>query len=523
MPTWVAALAFLAANLGAQEVIGMCASGAKYGLITAHFNWAGAAPAMLFVGVFMAPFPYGSRARSVPECLKLRFDEKPRAFNAVAFAALTVVRSGISMYAVGLLFQLVLGGSFTASILLSAVTVLLYTLLGRLSSAIYNEVLQVFRIVIGLSPLAFLAVERAGGWEAMAPRLLEVMTHTRQYRGEASANPTGVEIFGQRAGLASVLSFSYWWTDFLVILRVMAARSMEAARRVPLLAAFLKMIMPWVVIPPGIAAPALNQVDPGFQLPMKGASANDDQTLTTLKARFYPPGLLALGVTALFASFMSGMAGQVTAFNTVFTDDLYQGYLQRDASDAHYRSAARSTSVWGIGLSIATAYLAQQFNNLMDFLQPLFGFVNAPLFATFLIGMFWKRATGDGAFWGLLLGTLSAALTHGLNVAEGKGGWLAVVHQFPSTMAQNFWIAVFAWTACFLVTMGVSWMTTPKSPAELNSLVFGLTLRSPEDSSPAYLRPAPWALAVLAVLTLLKVLCWWPQWFASLQPPAAST
>ncbi len=507
MPTWVASLAFLAANLGAQEVIGMCASGAKYGIMTAHFYWAGAVPAMLFVGVFMMPFYYGSRARSVPEYLKLRFDEKTRGLNAITFAAMTVFSSGISMYAVGLLFQLVLGWSFTASVMLSAVIVLVYTLLGGLSSAIYNEVLQFFLIVAGFSPLAYMAVERAGGWQGVAARLPDVLTHTWKYTGDAAANPMGVEIFGLVAGLAFVLSFGYWCTDFLVVQRAMAARSMDAARRVPVLAAFPKMVMPFIVIVPGIAALALTQID-GVPLPMKGSTPDYDQTLTTLMARFYPPGLMGLGVTALFASFMSGMAGNVTAFNTVFTYDIYQGYIRRNASDAHYLTVARWTTVWGIGLSVATAYLAQQFNNIMDFLQLVFGFVNAPLFATFLLGMFWKRTTGHGAFWGLLSGTIGAALTHGLTVAEGKGGWITTITTFPSTMAQNFWIAIFAWSACFSITILVSLFTRPKPDSELTSLVYGLTTIPHDGQSPAYLRPVPLALVVLAALTLLNLLFW---------------
>src|SRR5882724_9929474 len=257
VPVWITSLAFLAANLGAQEVIGMTASGAKYGIMTAHFYWIGAVPAMIFVGVFMMPFYYGSRARSVPEYLKLRFDEKTRTLNAVTFAVMTVFSSGISMYALGLLLQLVLGWSFTASVLMSAAIVLAYTLLGGLTSAIYNEVLQFFLIVLGFAPLAILSLIRAGGWEAMASRLPAVMTHSWQYMGHASQNPMGVEVFGLATGLGFVLSFGYWCTDFLVVQRAMAAESMSAARRTPVLAAFPKMMMPFIVIVPGIVALAL--------------------------------------------------------------------------------------------------------------------------------------------------------------------------------------------------------------------------------------------------------------------------
>ncbi len=510
VPVWITSLAFIAANLGAQEVIGMCASGAKYGIMTAHFYWIGAVPAMLFVGVFMMPFYYGSRARSVPEYLKLRFDEKTRALNACSFAVMTVFSSGISMYALGLLFQLVLGWSFTASVLLSAAIVLVYTFLGGLTSAIYNEVLQFFLIVLGFAPLAIMSVLKAGGWRGMSQRLPPVMTHAWSYLKEPSQNPMGVEIFGLVAGLGFVLSFGYWCTDFLVVQRAMAADSMSAARRTPLIAAFPKMIMPFIVIVPGIAALALSKMALGYALPLKPDGGPDyDQTMTTLMAQFYPSGMLGLGLTALMASFMSGMAGNVTAFNTVWTYDLYQGYIRKRAPDSHYLMVGRFTTVVGVGLSVGTAYLASHFNNIMDFLQLVFGFVNAPLFATFLLGMFWKRATGHGAFTGLLAGTLAAAATHGLTLAENKGGWLGtVVHSFPSTMAQNFWIAIFAWSTCLVVTILVSLLSQPKREAELRNLVYGLTDIPQDADLPWYKRPLPLAAVVIVALVILNFLFW---------------
>ncbi len=506
VPLWITSLAFLAANLGAQEVVGMAASGAKYGIMTAHFYWVGAVPAMLFVGVFMMPFYYGSRARSVPEYLKLRFDEKTRGLNAIAFAIMTLFSSGISMYALGRMFQLVLGWSFDASVILSAIIVLVYTYLGGLRSAIYNEVLQFFLIVVGFSPLAILAVRQAGGWTGFQQRLEPVMTHTWKYVGDATQNPMGVEAFGLIAGLGFVLSFGYWCTDFLVVQRAMAAENMSDARRTPLLAAFPKMVMPFIVIVPGIAAIALTKMGGGYSLPVKGAGYDYDQALTTLMAQFYPSGMLGVGLTALMASFMSGMAGNVTAFNTVFTYDIYQSYIHPNATDKHYLTVGRITTIVGIVLSIATAYLATQFNNIMDFLQLVFGFVNAPLFATFLLGMFWKRTTGHGAFLGLLLGTGAAFITYGFTFAENKGGWIAHLHSFPSTMAQNFWIAIAAWTTCFLVTIIVSLATSPKSDNDLRGLVYGLT-EIPHDTGVSwYRKPVPLALVVCAVLIILNLL-----------------
>ena len=516
VPVWITSLAFIAANLGAQEVIGMCASGAKYGIMTAHFYWIGAVPAMLFVGVFMMPFYYGSRARSVPEYLKLRFDEKTRALNAATFAVMTVFSSGISMYALGLLFQLVLGWSFTASVLLSAAIVLIYTFLGGLTSAIYNEVLQFFLIVLGFAPLAIMSVLKAGGWRGMSARLPPVMTHAWSYLKEPSQNPMGVEVFGLVAGLAFVLSFGYWCTDFLVVQRAMAADSMSAARRTPLIAAFPKMIMPFIVIVPGIAALALSKMAVGYALPLKPDGGPDyDQAMTTLMAQFYPSGMLGLGLTALMASFMSGMAGNVTAFNTVWTYDLYQGYIRKRAPDSHYLLVGRITTVVGVGLSIGTAYLASHFNNIMDFLQLIFGFVNAPLFATFLLGMFWKRATGHGAFLGLLSGTIAAALHHGMTLPAGspagiKGGWLvaSVLHTYPSEMAQNFWTAIFAWSTCFVVTILVSLVTAPRREEELKGLVYSLTVRPREENVVWYERPAVLGCIVLAMTLVLNIIFW---------------
>jgi SSS family solute:Na+ symporter len=515
VPVWITSLAFLAANLGAQELVGMSGNGAKYGIITSHFYWVGAVPAMIFVGLFMMPFYYGSRARSVPEYLKLRFDEKTRALNALSFAAMTIFSSGISMYALGLLLKLVLGWDFTTSVLASAAIVLAYTFLGGLTSAIYNEVLQFFLIVMGFSPLAVMAVMKAGGWSGMAARLHkvtlptghpgDVMVHSWQYLGHTANNPMGIEWFGLVMGLGFVMSFGYWCTDFLVIQRAMAANSMSGARLTPVIAALPKMMMPFIVIIPGIAALALSRMAVGYDLPMKNGGPDYDQVLTTLMGKFYPAGMLGVGLTGLMASFMSGMAGNVTAFNTVWTYDIYQSYIKRGAPDSHYLMVGRITTIVGVALSIGTAYLAQSFNSINDFLQLVFSFVNAPLFATFLLGMFWKRTTANGAFFGLLGGTLAAAATHGLTMAEGKGGWIANLHTFPSPMAQNFWIAIVAWTTCFLLTTAVSMVTTPRPIEELRGLVYGVTELKHDEATQWYRRPVPIAILVAALAILLNI------------------
>ncbi|NJD20739.1 MAG: sodium/solute symporter [Gemmatimonadetes bacterium] len=527
IPAWIAGLAFLSANLGAQEMIGMAASGAKYGIATSHFYWVGAIPAMVFVGVFMMPFYYGSRARSVPEYLKLRFDEKTRAFNAISFATMTVFSSGISMYALAKLLELLLGWDFNFSLAVSALVVLAYIVLGGLTSAIYNEVLQFFLIVLGFAPLVFLGQRDVGGWSGLVAKLDGVAvsngfeagawSHSWANMGSPQANPMGVEWFGMAMGLGFVLSFGYWCTDFLVVQRAMAANSMAAARRTPLIAAVPKMLFPFLIIFPGMIAIGLTYSHGAFTLP-KMADGSWDYTMVipSLLAHYFPPGVLGLGLTALMASFMSGMAGNVTAFNTVWTYDIYQSYVRKDASDAHLLWVGRMTTVFGILASVGTAYLATRFNNLMDFLQLVFAFVNAPLFATFLLGMFWKRTTGHGAFWGLVSGTLAAALHHGLTLPAGaaagiKGGWLAAtpLHLYPSEMAQNFWTAIWAWSVCFAATIVISLATArTKSDEDLKGLVWSLTPREKEAHLPWWKTPEGLGAAVLVLAIALNVVFW---------------
>lgn len=533
IPAWITGLAFISANLGAQEVIGMGASGAKYGIMTSHFYWVGAIPAMVFVGVFMMPFYYGSKARSVPEYLKLRFDEKTRAFNAVSFAIMTVFSSGISMHVLAKLLEQILNFNYHMCIIVSAVIVLIYIFLGGLTSAIYNEVLQFFLIVLGFCPLVFLGLKSVGGWDGLVAKLNVVATSPTNPAGKAfvpgawteswahmnsaSANPMGVEWFGMVMGLGFVLSFGYWCTDFLVVQRAMAANSMSAARRTPLIAAFPKMLFPALVILPGMIAIALHQNGGSF-LP-KDAAGNVDYNMAVpaMLAKFLPPGLLGIGITALMASFMSGMAGNVTAFNTVWTYDLYQSYIKPGQSDRHYLRMGHIITVVGILLSIACAYVASAFNNIMDMLQLVFGFVNAPLFATFLLGMFWRRATGHGAFFGLLSGTLAAALHHGLTLPVGatmgiKGGWLCgghVLHTYPVDMAQNFWAAIYAWSTCFVVTIVVSLFTSKnKTDDELRGVVYSLTPRIKEQGIVWYKQPAVLGVIVLAAAIALNIIFW---------------
>jgi solute:Na+ symporter, SSS family len=562
LPAWICGLAFISANLGAQEVIGMGASGAKYGLETAHFYGIGAIPAMIFVGIFMMPFYYGSKARSVPEFLRMRFDEKTRALNACSFAVMTVFSSGISMYAMARLIQALhvfdglfhaFGwapeGIFTFSIILSALIVLLYIFLGGLTSAIYNEVLQFFLIIAGFLPLVLIGLRNIGGWQGLKASVPVAYMHEWKGVMHASTNPMGIDIIGIGMGLGFVLGAGYWCTDFLVIQTAMASKNMDSARRVPLIAAVPKMLFPFLVILPGLLAIGLPtphtttvertvngaivrettvvspqvaegrglvpaKINPVTGKPMLTASGQPlldyDMATPNMLLHFFPTGILGLGLTALLASFMSGMAGNVTAFNTVFTYDLYQSYIHKGASDRHYLAVGRWATVGGVLLSIATAYAAINFNNIMDTLQLVFSFVNAPLFATFLLGMFWKRTTGHGAFTGLIAGTAAAMLHHGLTLPVEAlpgihGGWITVLHHYPSDMAQNFYGAIAAFCTNFVVAVLVSLMTKPRPEAELVGLVHSLTPKPETSHLVWWKRPETLAVAVLLGAIALNI------------------
>ena len=510
IPLWITSLAFISANLGAQEVLGMVASGAKYGIATVHFYWVGAIFAMVFLGVFMMPFYYGSRARSVPEYLRLRFDEKTRALNAVSFAVMTVFSSGISLYALAKLLEITLHWDFDVSIWIAAGIVMIYTFLGGLTSAVYNEVLQFFLIVLGLSPLVIVALQDAGGWENVKAQLPPNMTHAWKYMGDADANPMGLHFMSLIFGLGFVMSFGYWCTDFLVVQRAMIAKNMREARLTPIVAAIPKMAMPLIVVLPGIIAIALIQPalqSKGYSIPVDAKGQLDyTMTLPSLIAHYYPSGLLGVGITALMASFMSGMAGNVTAFNAVVTYDIYQAYFVKRKADRHYLIFGKFITVAGILISIVTAYIAQSFNNINDFLQLVFGFVNGPLFATFLLGMFWKRTTGHGAFAGLLAGTAAAALTHGLTIAEGKGGWIAPLFEIKSGMGQAFIVAGISWIVNFIITILVSLMTKPRKEEELVGLVYSLTEKPTYAKGKWYQRIVPLAIILLIITIILNII-----------------
>lgn len=502
IPLWITSLAFISANLGAQEVLGMAANGAKYGLYTAHFYWLGAVFAMVFLGLFMMPFYYGSKARSVPEYLKFRFDEKTRTFNAFTFAAMTIFSSGISLYALAMLMQVILGWDFNVSIWVAAGIVLAYTFLGGLTSAVYNEVLQFFLIVLGIAPLVYIGMQQAGGLQGILANVDNAKLHLWKGMSNPATNPMGTDAFSLIFGLGFVLAFGYWCTDFLVVQRAMISHNLNDARRTPIIAALPKIFMPLIVIVPGIILLALQKQFSGFELPLNVNGQIDyNMTLPLLLSKLYPSGILGVGITALIASFMSGMAGNVTAFNTVFTFDIYQTHIKKNASEKHYLDVGKATTVVGILLSILTAYVARGFNSIMDLLQLVFGFVNAPLFATFLLGMFWKKSTANGAFWGLLSGTGTAALTYSLTMAEGKGGSIANLHTFYSGTSQAFNIAWIAFVVCFIVTVIISFFTEKKPEKELVGLVYSLTPRQQDKNRIWYKNPL-WIAVIVLVITL---------------------
>jgi solute:Na+ symporter, SSS family len=507
IPLWITSLAFISANLGAQEVLGMAASGAKYGLYTAHYYWLGAAFAMVFLGIYMMPFYYGSKARSVPEYLKLRFDEKTRTFNALSFAAMTVFSSGVSLYALALLMEVILGWDFNVSIWLAAGIVLIYIYLGGLTSAVYNEVLQFFLIVLGIAPVVFLGLQKIGGWEGIVQNVDNAKLHLWRGTDSAANNPMGVDAFSLVFGLGFVLAFGYWCTDFLVVQRAMISRNLNEARRTPIIAAVPKIFMPLIVILPGILILALQKQFTGFELPLTpNGDVNYNMTLPLMLQQLYPSGILGVGITALIASFMSGMAGNVTAFNTVWTYDIYQSHIKRNASENHYLNVGRATTVLGILISVATAYVARGFNSIMDLLQLVFSFVNAPLFATFFLGMFWKKTTANGAFWGLVSGTTAAAITHGITTAEGKGGWIANVHEYYSGTSHAFNIAGIAFIVCFLVTVLVSMFTARKPEEELKGLVYSLTPQQKDTEKIWYKNPLWMGVAVLIMTLIFNII-----------------
>jgi solute:Na+ symporter, SSS family len=513
MTAWVAGLSFLSANLGSLELMGWAGASYQYGILAAHWYWIGAIPAMLFLALVMMPFYYISKTHSVPGYLKLRFGEPSRALSSISFAFMTVLMSGINMYSMALVLKIVLGWNINFSILVSSVTVAIYVALGGLRSAIFNEVLQFVLIWAGALLIPILGLVEAGGWSGLKARIATnasaEYTHLWSTLGHFRDNPMGIHWTGIVFGLAAVISMGYWTTDFLVVQRVLSSKDLRAAKMAPIIGAGFKMMVPFIVILPGLLAIAV--------LPMKlvgetqavatgGHSYNE--VLPLMLARYCGPGLLGLGITALIAGFMSGMAGNVSAFTTVWTYDIYRALIKKDASDQHYVSMGRWSTVIGVAISIGTAYLVMDFKSIMDYVQALFSFFIAPLFGTVILGMLWKRASSAGGFWGLLAGTASSV---------GMWAWVKVdptalryvaLSPYARDMAENMYRALWSCVICVMVTVVVSLLTKPRSDAELKGLVYGVTEIPSESYVSTLHRPWFWAVVVGAIFVALNIIFW---------------
>jgi SSS family solute:Na+ symporter len=513
MTAWIAGLSFLSANLGSLELMGWAAASYQYGILATHWYWIGAIPAMLFLGIVMMPFYYISKTHSVPGYLKLRFGEPSRILAAVSFAAMTVLMSGINMYSMALVMKVILGWNINFSIWVSSITVAVYVALGGLRSAIFNEVLQFILIWAGALLVPILGLIEAGGWTHLKERVAQnagpAYMHVWGNLGSFNSNPMGIHWTGIVFGLGAVISFGYWTTDFLVVQRVLSAHNLRAAKMAPIIGAAFKMFVPFIVILPGLLGLALLPVKltgEGAALASGGHSYNE--VLPLMLARYCGPGLLGLGITALIAGFMSGMAGNVSAFATVWTYDLYGALINKSANDQQFVRMGRWCTILGVLISIGTAYLVMQFLSIMDYVQALFSFFIAPLFGTVLLGMLWKRATAAGGFWGLLAGTLSSvSMWAWVKLDPGALRYVALSSN-ARDMAENMYRALWSWIVCVIVTVVVSLVTRPKPEAELAGLVYGATEIPSEGELPIYQRPIFWAGVVAIVFVILNIIFW---------------
>src|SRR5438876_3894163 len=513
MTAWVAGLSFLSANLGALELMGWAGSAYQYGILATHWYWIGAIPAMLFLALVMMPFYYISKTHSVPGYLKLRFGESSRAVSAVSFAFMTVLMSGVNMFAMAKVMQIVLGWNINFSIWVSSITVAVYVALGGLRSAIFNEVLQFFLIWAGALLIPILGLYEAGGWGNLkiqiAQRASQQYVHLWAGLGSFTTNPMGIHWTGIVFGLGAILSFGYWTTDFLVVQRILAAKDIRSAEMAPIIGAGFKMLVPFIVILPGLLGIALlpeKLVPESIATVTGGHSYND--VLPLMLARYCGPGLLGLGITALIAGFMSGMAGNVSAFTTVWTYDIYRPLINPRGSDHHYVNMGRWTTIIGVLISVGTAYLVMQFASIMDYVQALFSFFIAPLFGTVLLGMLWKRATGPGGFWGLLCGTLSSISMWGWVKADPSALRYVALSADAKALAQDMYQALWSFIVCVTVTVIVSLATQPKPDAELAGLVYGLTEVPSVGDVPIYKKPLFWAAFVVVVFVILNIIFW---------------
>jgi SSS family solute:Na+ symporter len=520
MSAWVAGLSFVSANLGSLELMGWAGAAYQYGILAMHWYWIGAIPAMLFLGIVMMPFYYISKTHSVPGYLQLRFGEGARGLSAVSFAFMTILMSGVNMYAMALVMKIILGWNINFSIWVGAFTVAVYVMLGGLRSAIINEVVQFVLIWAGAALIPILGLVEAGGWTNLKAQIAHNVgstdyTHLWSTLGHFRDNPMGVHWTGIVFGLGFVVSFGYWTTDFLVVQRVLSAHNLRAAKMAPVIGAAFKMAVPFIVILPGLICLGLSSHGvPLYHL--VGQNAVDaahpysyNEVLPLMLIRYCGPGLLGLGITALVAGFMSGMAGNVSAFSTVWTYDIYGAFMNKKASDQHYVLMGRWSTVIGMVVSIATAYLVADAASIMDYVQALFSFFIAPLFGTVVLGMLWKRATNAGGFWGLLVGTASSI---GMFAYTSFGGPAALSRIALSTdarpMAETLYRALWSWIICVVVTVAVSYMTTAKPEAELAGLVYGATPIPHDGAKSLWQKPIFWAIIVITVFFILNIIFW---------------
>jgi len=513
MSSWIAGLSFLSANLGSLELMGWAAASYQYGILAAHWYWIGAIPAMLFLGIVMMPFYYISKTHSVPGYLKLRFGEPSRALSAVSFAFMTVLMSGVNMYSMALVMKVVLGWNIHFSIWISSATVAVYVALGGLRSAIFNEVLQFVLIWAGSLLIPVLGLIEAGGWRKLFAQISRnasaEYTHLWSTLGSSDSNPMGIHWTGIVFGLGAILSFGYWTTDFLVVQRVLSAKDLRAAKLAPVIGAAFKMFVPFIVILPGLLALAVLPVKLTGETAAAAIGGHSyNEVLPLMLARYCGPGLLGLGITALMAGFMSGMAGNVSAFATVWTYDIYGAFLKKNASDSQYVRMGRWCTILGVLISVGTAYLVMQFLSIMDYVQALFSFFIAPLYGTVILGMLWKRATPAGGFWGLLAGTTSSiAMWAWVKVNPAALAYVAL-SAHAKDMAENMYRALWSWLICVIVTVVVSLVTAPKPVSELNGLVYGATEIPSEKHVSLLHRPIFWAAVVAIALIGLNLLFW---------------
>ena len=513
MSAWVAGLSFLSANMGALELMGWAAAAYQYGLLAAHFYWIAAFPSMVFLGLVMMPFYYISKTHSVPGYLQLRYGEATRALSGVSFAVMTILMSGINMYAMALVMKVVLGWNIHFSIWVSSLTVAVYVTLGGLFSAIFNEVLQFFLIWLGALVVPVLGMIEVGGWSGLVAKIHErvhsgTYVHLWSTLGTFSGNPMGVNWAGVLFGLGGVIAFGYWTTDFLVVQRAMAAKDLRSAKMAPIIASYFKMMMPLIVILPGLLAIAVLPFKLVPETAVHAGQYSYNEVLPLMLARYCGPGLLGLGVTALIAGFMSGMAGNVSAFATVWTYDIYQPYIRKSESDAHYVRMGRWCTILGVILSIGTAYFVTEFKSIMDYMQALVSFFIAPLFGTVILGMCWKRATAKGGFWGLLAGTVSSITMYALVKANPAYLSIFALSSNAKDMAENLYRALWSWIICVLVTVVVSMFTARKPPAELKNLVYGYAEISNDKEVPLYERPIFWGVGVAIFFAVLQWIFW---------------